>query len=176
MKNFTKIIGLGLGVVFLTACSGGACSEYGDQLCVEDAGFTIGMDKDSVVDVSSFATPDGDVDLYVYSEEGEDGGWVASYGEFPVPVAEDDVELVLGSFATGAMGSLGIEDLEIDELVELNGVAGIHQRGVTSDGAVFVEYYAYLNHPTFYQLMYINGGEAPSEEELQSTVGSFEIL
>lgn len=152
----------------------GACKDeqlYTDEL----GGFSVKFSSDPVVSVDTFQTELGQVELYAFLVElSTTHAQMLTYSDYPIgnQYIKNPYEFIDGA-KFGALKSLGITDLELDEHIEFMGVPGVEVVG-NNGGELSIHYKLFLKGSRLYQLgVLTDGGDAETaagEEFIESFV------
>jgi hypothetical protein len=142
----------------------------------KQAGFAI--EFPGTPSAKSFSTPskNGEIKLTTYSFETVDQtGFVVSFSEFPDNyMLVNNPHKLLAHSRRSAVESLGIQKFEIDETAELAGYPGVHFKGTS--GFYFAIFKIYVVDGNQYQIAMLRTKSYPSDEDIASFFGSFELL
>jgi predicted RNase H-like HicB family nuclease len=169
-----KIIIPFLAVLLLAACNTSS-DKNKDAFSIdesmlytsEDGSFSVFFPQTPQIEEESVETEVGTIVLktYIY-EESLDKAYMVAYSDYPdlLMTFASPEELLQGG-KHGALASLGIDNLIVEENIEKNGVRGLYFRG--DDGDTYhVEYEIYLKGNRLYQVALIETqGRSASETD-----------
>ena len=168
MKNFLLTSSL---LIILFACK--SKSNFVDK----SGGFAIDFPAEPVVTVDSFNTELGQVVMYSFLVESSlSNAKMVTYSDYPVnqQYIQDPYKFIDGA-KDGALRSLGINDVIVDERIELDGVPGVEVIGKNSE-LLFIHYKLFLKNNRLYQIGLLKEGEMEETEEELDFIESFVLL
>lgn len=163
-----------------------AVEAEADAVAVETTGDVIGRMNDSGFDVAFPGTPQhsvetlpleiGDVDLHTYIyESGISKAYMVAYSDYPSTLIDgSDPSTMLVGAKDGAMGNLGIDNMEVEQDIEIDGHPGLYCKGNGNGWHVMYEFYLVGNR--LYQVAILQDGSYPESTDADDFFGSFRLI
>lgn len=150
---------------------------YGQELFTSEVGkFSINFfDVEPQHSTSSVATELGDVMMstYIY-ERGATEAYMVSLVDYPQEkVNEEGSEVLLQGGKSGALESLGIEKIDLERNLIMNGHPGLSF--AADNGEYYVLYEMFLVNNRLYQVAILSVGDYPDRKLSDAFFGSFEL-
>lgn len=143
----------------------------------EDGGFKINFFGISpIVSSETVPTDVGNIEMTTYMyEKSVTEVYMVAYSDYPSQSFEFSTpeDLLLGG-KEGAISSLGVTQLDLEEDMDLDGNSGLHFKGVA--GTFYVEYEMYIVKNRLYQIAILRDGSYPSQTSVDSFLGTFELV
>lgn len=140
-------------------------------------GFSIDFPSTPVISVDSFDTELGKVVMYSFLVESSlSNAQMVTYSDYPVSAQyiADPYKFIDGA-KLGALKSLGINDIIVDERITLDGVPGVEVIG-QSGQELFIHYKLFLKNNRLYQIGLLKEGEMEETNEELEFIKSFVFL
>ena len=142
-----------------------------------DGAFAIAFKDAPVVTVDTFQTELGEVILHSFMEEHSNtNAQMITYSDYPVSenYIADPYKFIEGA-KEGALKSLGINNLILDERITLDGQPGVEVQG-TNNQNLYIHYKLFLKGSRLYQIGILKEGEEHETKDDLDFMESFVFL
>lgn len=160
-----------LSLFILSACK--SDKAYVDEV----GGFSVEFAGEPVVSIDTFQTELGQVELYAYLVElSTTHAQMLTYSDYPIAeqYIKDPYEFIDGA-KVGALKSLGITEMQLDERIEFMGVPGVEVIG-NNGGKLTIHYKLFLKGSRLYQLGVLADGSDAELKKGEEFLESFKFI
>lgn len=168
-----KIIFVILVLSLSIACQNKKTNSFTDENML----FSVDFKQEPIKAVDTFETEIGEIVLHTFMvEESATVAKTVTYSDYPKEIAAlKEPYQILKSAKDGALKSLGITNIILDEQVTENGVPGIEIKG-SNDLGFYIHYKLLLKENSLFQIGYLKEGDAKETAEDLNFIKSFVIL
>lgn len=154
-----------------------ACKESRPVFKDIEGEFAIAFMNEPQKTVDTFQTELGEVVLYSFMEEtSSTNAHMLTYSDYPVndKYISQPYKFIDGA-KEGALKSLRIDNIILDERIDLGGVPGVEVKGTNSQN-LYIHYKLFLKGSRLYQIGLLKEGEAEESEAELEFMESFVFL